>query len=85
MDFLHGIFWVFLPRILSVREFGLYDDSMIIDWMLSAAVMIKDFSEIAFRVYEMTSLLLIRRVAMMHIIKKNHLNIERTMNILSCS
>lgn len=84
MDFLHGIFWVFLPRILSVREFGLYDDSVIIDWMLSAAVMIKDFSEIAFRVYEMTSLLLIR-VAMMHIIKKNHLNIERTMNILSCS
>lgn len=84
MDFLHGIFWVFLPRILSVREFGLYDDSMIIDWMLSAAVMIKDFSEIAFRVYEMTSLLLIR-VAVMPIIKKNHLNIERTMNILSCS
>lgn len=77
-------FGVFLPQILSVREFGLYDDSMIIDWMLSAAVMIKDFSEIAFRVYEMTSLLLIR-VAMMHIIKKNHLNIKRTMNILSCS
>lgn len=84
MDFLQGIFGVFLPRILSVREFGLYDDSMIIDWMLSAAVMIKDFSEIAFRVSEMTSLLLIC-VAMMHIIKKNHLNIERTMNILSCS
>lgn len=50
MDFLHGIFWVFLPRILSVREFGLSDDSMIIDWMLSAAVMIQDFSEMAFRV-----------------------------------
>lgn len=81
MDFLHGMFWVFLQRILSVLRFGLYDDSMIIDWMLSAAVMIQYFS---FRVYEMTSLLLIR-VAMMHIIKKNHLNIERTMNILSCS
>lgn len=66
MDFLHGIFWVFLPRILSVREFGLYDDSVIIDWMLSAAVMIQYFS---FRVYEMTSLLLIR-VAMMHLIKR---------------
>lgn len=81
MDFLHGMFWVFLQRILSVLRFGLYGDSMIIDWMLSAAVMIQYFS---FRVYEMTSLLLIR-VAMMHIIKKNHLNIERTMNILSCS
>lgn len=44
---------------------------MIIDWMLSAAVMIKDFSEIAFRVYEMTSLLLIR-VAMMHLINKKN-------------
>lgn len=65
-------------------RFVLSDDSMIIDCMSSAAVMMQDYSEIAFQVHVMTSLLLIR-VAMMHLIKKNHLNIERTMNILSFS